>query len=90
MIPKNPRLFNKHSVSITEVLTPSFISQHTRFSDANAMFEATGFKIESQEDFQAIPDDKLDEFIRSESSFSTWRDMLSAAMAAWTKKKLGL
>ena len=79
-----------HSVSLTDVLTPAFVSQHTRFADADQLFEASGFNANSQADFEAIPEDKLDVFISSESSFGSWKDLLSAAGAAWAKSKLGL
>lgn len=64
-----------HSVSLTDVLTPAFVSQHTRFSDANQLFETSGFNASSQAEFEAIPEDKLDAFICSESSFGSWKDM---------------
>lgn len=83
-------LDGKHSVSMAEVLTGSFLSKHTKFSSLNEMFGASGFKVESQEDFAAIPDDKWDEFIRSISSFDSWKSMLSAASQEWAIKKMGL
>lgn len=79
-----------HTVSMTDILTSNFISEHTRFANANELFEASGFKCDSQEDFEAIPEDELDKFIQSESSFGSWKDMLGAAGRAWTIKKLGL
>jgi hypothetical protein len=54
------------------------------------MFERSGFKVESQEDFAAIPDEPWDDFIRSNTSFFNWREMLQAAGAAWAKSKLDL
>lgn len=53
------------------------------------MFDASGFKVESQEDFAAIPDVEWNEFIRSISSFSDWQTMLGEAGATWAAKKLG-
>jgi len=83
-------LDGQHTVAVTELLTPAFVAEHTRFSNADEMFEASGFKIETSEDFKAIPDDKWDEFIRSISSFQNWQSMLSEASKAWAVKKLGL
>jgi hypothetical protein len=77
------------SASLTEILTPQFMSSHTRYQTANEFFEASGFKVDSQADFEAIPEDKLDAFVRSASSFSSWRELLNTAGAAWAKKKLG-
>lgn len=79
-----------HNVSMTDILTPSFISKHTRFADADELFEASGFKCDTKEEFEAIPEDKLDEFIRSVSSFESWQDMLGTAVQKWAAKKIGL
>lgn len=82
-------LDGEHSVPVSELLTDSFIARHTSFASSDAMFEASGFKIETKEDFAAIPDIKWDEFIRSISSFDDWKSMLSAAGQEWAVRKLG-
>jgi hypothetical protein len=79
----------KHNVPIKELLNPTFVSKHTHFSTAEEMFDASGFKLESQEDLAAIPDEKWDDFIRSVSSFGNWQAMLDQAIKDWTAKKLG-
>lgn len=79
-----------HNVSLTDVLTSGFISEHTRFANLDELFEAGGFKFNTQEEFEAIPEDELDRFIQSESSFDSWQDMLGAAGQTWAAKKLGL
>ena len=82
-------LDGKHSVPILELHTDSFISKCTPFSTANDMFEASGFKFETQEDFFNISDAGLDEYIRTNSSFDNWQGMLGAATQEWTASKLG-
>ena len=54
------------------------------------MYEASGFKIETEEDFAAVPDDEWDGFIRSISSFPDCQSMLDKAGKEWVTKKLGL
>ncbi len=78
------------SASLTEILSPEFMSQHTRFANVGELFEAGGFDASSQSAFEAIPQDQLDAFVRSESSFDSWKEMLNTAGAAWAKGKLGL
>lgn len=79
----------QHNLPMNELLTHSFISKHTRFGSAEEMFESSGFKVESQEDFAAIPDAEWDEYIRSISSFTNWQEMLGVATKEWAAKKLG-
>lgn len=77
-------------IPVSEILTDSFVSQNSSFSSAGKMFKASGFKIETQEDFAAIPDNDWDNYIRSVSSFDSWQSMLDAAGHEWAKRKLGL
>ena len=54
------------------------------------MYQASGFKIETPENFAAIPDEDWDAFIRSISSFADWKSMLNEAGKEWAAQKLGL
>lgn len=80
----------KHQVSLTELFHPEFISSCSKFSTVEELFDASGFKIESQEDFQAIPDAEWDAFIKSHTVYENWLEMQKIAAAQWTKRKLGL
>lgn len=72
----------EHSVPMSELLSPSFLASCTLFNSADELFEKSGYKVESQEDFDAIPDEPWDEFIRSNTSFGSWKEMLDAAGVA--------
>lgn len=80
----------ERSVPMNELLTPSFLATCTLFNSADELFEKSGYKIESQEEFDAIPHERWDEFIRSNTSFGSWKEMLDAAGVAWAKERLGL
>lgn len=84
------RLDGTHNVPISELLTPGFLAGCSRFASADQMFQASGFKIESADDFKAIPDAEWDMFIKNNTSFGSWQEMLQAAGAEWTRKQLGL
>ena len=64
-------------------------NESARLAKAAWVHKASGFRIESQEDFNAIPGSDWDAFIRANTSFSNWKEMLQATAAAWTKKQLG-
>jgi len=83
------RLDGTHSIPVPELLTPSFLAGCSKFASVDEMFQASGFKIESAEDFEAIPKSELDAFIKNNTSFAGWQQMLEAAGAAWTKQQLG-
>lgn len=83
-------LDGRHSVSLDDLLTPEFVARNTRFANADELFNAGGFSASSQEEFEAIPDEMLDAFVRAQSPFDSWQEMLSAAGGEWAKRKLGL
>ena len=80
----------EHSIPINDLLTPDFLATCSTFASAEEMFERSGFKVDSQEDFAAIPDDAWDDFISANTSYLNWQEMLKAAGAAWMKARLGL
>jgi len=87
---KAESIHGTQEVPLSELLTPGFLAKHTRFLSEDEMFEASGFKVETAEDFANIPDEEWDNFIQQNTPFASWSDMLSAAGTEWTQKKLGL
>jgi hypothetical protein len=81
-------LSGTHSVPISELLTPDFLLQCSRFHSLDEMFEASCFKTESEADFAAIPDAAWDEFIRANTSFANWEAMQGEAASAWAARRL--
>jgi hypothetical protein len=82
------RLDGENNVSFTELFTREFMVKYTDFSSFEELLEAGNFIVNSQEDFEAIPDDVFDEHIKSVTKFSSWREMLEKASAEWVEKKL--
>jgi hypothetical protein len=68
-----------HSLPASQLLTPRFMQRYTNFPTFDAMLEASGFRAETQAEFDAISDDKWDAFIASRTRFSDWQSMLSEA-----------
>jgi hypothetical protein len=83
------KLDGQHFVSLSELFNESFLLKYTNFKSIADMFEKGGFKVENQDDLKAIPDDKWDAFIRSNTQFQNWKEMQQKAVLEWGKKKLG-
>jgi hypothetical protein len=64
--------------------------RYTDFPTIEAMTDASGFKIESQEDFEAIPDAEWDVFVRSRTRFSTWKEMQAKAGEEYVVRRLNI
>jgi hypothetical protein len=83
-------LSRQRSVPLRDLLTPSFLRRCSRFTSFDDLCRSSGFKTETQADFEAIPNRDWDAFIRKETSFRTWKAMLDSAAAEYAKGKLGL
>lgn len=81
-------LSNPQKVSLIELFTPNFMQNNTQFSSFEAMLEASGFRIESSDDFLAISDAQWDQFISQQTQFTNWQEMLNAAAVELVKKQL--
>jgi hypothetical protein len=75
-------------VAFDHLFPPEFMRRYTDFPTIQAMADASGFKIESQEDFEAIPDVEWDAFVRSRTRFQTWQDMQSKAGEEYVVRRL--
>lgn len=75
-------------VSFDVMFDIGFMTQHTPFSSFEDFMTASGFKIESQEDFEGILGVEFDEFISSRTEFSSWDAMLSKAGEEYMADKI--
>ena len=57
------RLDGEQKVRFEDLFPTDFIRRFTDFLTLDKMFAASGFKVESAEDFEKIPDDAWDAFI---------------------------
>jgi hypothetical protein len=78
---------NGQAVSFSEIFTDTFLSENTAFANFDELIEASGFKVESQKDFEAIPDQEWDEFILTNTNFENWQEMLDVAGLVYAQKK---
>jgi hypothetical protein len=83
-------LDGSQTVPMDQLLNDAFIKEHTKFSSLDDFLTASGFEINSTEDFEAIPDDQWDACVKKGTSFSNWQEMMESAAADWTRRKLGL
>jgi hypothetical protein len=86
---KAEALNGEHQVSFSELFNASFMHRHTSFESLEVLIEAGGFKVETMDDFKAIPDQKWDQHIAKTTKFSNWQEMMNEAGSEWGKKQLG-
>lgn len=77
------------NVPFTELFNDKFMVKYTSFKTLDELFEKSGFKVESQEDFKNIPDAEWDIFIKENTKFSSWEEMYSEAATKYVATQLG-
>ncbi|EKS4345153.1 hypothetical protein QB607_003157 [Clostridium botulinum] len=70
-------LFNKH-----------FMIKYTSFDNFDLFLKEGGFEAETSEDFEDIPEEKLDVYIEKKTKFKSWSEMLEQAGEEYIKKKM--
>lgn len=90
MAQRAKELNGTHELKSEEIFTSGFMNKYTDYSSFDEMLDASGFKIESNEDFDKIPIDKLNEFIKMHTRFPSWEEMIGTAAEEYFVYKLGL
>lgn len=81
-------LSETEQISLAELLSPAFLSSCSRFANAQELFDASGFQINSADDFASIPDAEWDKFISVNTTFPDWISMQKKAHEKWMASKL--
>lgn len=81
-------LGNTSKVAFVDLLSADFLSSCSSFSSFEEFMNATGFKVESSEDFDAIPQNDMDQFVSKNTTYSNWTELLQAAAGEYAKKQL--
>lgn len=77
------------TVSFTDLFNDRFMQIHTKFNNIDEFFDKSPFEIQTEEDFDKINENELDEYVRNHSRFSGWEDMKGKAGQEWVAKQLG-
>jgi hypothetical protein len=80
----------QRTVPLSDLLNDDFISEHSSFASFNELLAKSPFKVETKEDFEAIPDAKWDSYIAANTSFESWEEMQHQAATKYLAKQLGL
>ena len=78
------------SVPLSELLNDNFVAEHSSFASFDELLTASPFKVETTEDFEAIPDAAWEAYIVATTSFESWQEMQKTAAGEHIGKMLGL
>ena len=77
------------SVPYSKLFNSAFMNRYTQHSIIDEFFKTGGFEFETEEEFEKLPEDKLDQHIQASTNFSSWEEMLTKAGEHWVAKELG-
>jgi hypothetical protein len=77
-------------VDFPTLFNDEFMRTYTKFETIDDFFDKSPFEVESNEDFDKINEQELDEYVRNNSDFADWEDMRGKAGEEWLVKQLGL
>jgi len=75
-------------VSIADLFPRDFMEPYTAFVSVQAFFEASPWTVETESDFDDIPEDALDKHVDANTGFRSWETMLTAAAREWILRKI--
>ncbi len=78
-----------NNVYFNVLFSDKFMRKYTIFNSFDDMINKSGFKLETEEDFEKISDNDLDLFIRDTSNFNSWEDMIQEAVNNHFAEQLG-
>lgn len=81
------KLSKPQSIQITELFTDSFLAKNTKFNNFVEFEQSEIFT--KYKTIEEIPDVEMDEFIKRNSKFDSWEDILGTATEEYIAKKLG-
>ena len=76
-------------VAFEDLFPPEFMRRYTDFKTIDEMADASGWKVESTEDFEAIPDAEWDAFVKARTRFEDWEEMQGKAAEEYATRRLG-
>jgi len=83
------QLDGENEVPFDELFDRQFMQEHTDSSSIDGFLDQSGWEVESQEDFEQIPEDEFDVYVRQHTEFDSWEEMFRAAGTTWMWDQLG-
>jgi len=80
----------ENTVSMGELFTEGFMATNTEFESISEFFDESPWSVDSQEDFEQIPQDEFDIYVDKHTGFNSWEAMMKAAAREWITRQINL
>lgn len=71
---------SKGPVYFTDLFNSEFMKLYTQYNTIEELLLAGGFEVNSEEDYEAIPDEIIDSHVAKTTNFQSWKEMLTEAV----------
>lgn len=72
------------SILFTDLFTPEFMRKYTQFESIDELLASGGFEVNSEEDYEAIPDAEIDAHVAKTTRFHSWKELLTDAIETYS------
>lgn len=81
-------LGEKNEFPFIELFPPDFMRLYTEFNDVEEFFDRSPWSVESQQDFEDIPQGPFDDYIDEHTDFPNWEVMQETAANKFLERQL--
>ena len=76
------------AVDFEELFDRSFMRWFTRCRSFERFLAGGHFRVRSQAEFEALPEEAMDAYVRRVTRFSSWKEMLDTATDLYARRQL--
>ena len=76
------------AVDFSELFDRSFMRRFTHCRSFERFLAGGRFRVRSQAEFEALPEEAMDAYVRRATRFSSWKEMLDTATDLYARRQL--
>ena len=76
------------AVDFSELFDRSFMRRFTHCRSFERFLAGGHFRVRSQAEFEALPEEAMDAYVRRVTRFSSWKEMLDTATDLYARRQL--
>ena len=76
-------------VDFDELFDTAFMRKYTKYRSFEKFLVGGKFDIQSQADFEALPEEQMDAHVRNATQFASWKEMIDTATDLYARRSAG-
>lgn len=81
------RMNEQNEIPFEQLFTEEFMQLYTEFVSFEVLLEASPWKVDDEEDFEAIPEDEFDTYVDEHTDFPSWEVMYQTAAQRFLERQ---